>query len=143
MKFHLLDTARDPVTDTFHNAVSEGGVVEVGVYRVLYGYRVQAWYVAERGHCIAVNWCAGAEWHHVEHLYSLMLHCLSGIDEHQPRCLRVLPPCSRVKPYFKCADFLFELSPAIALAPGEIEPIALPPPPPLDPFIQAYFDRFK
>lgn len=139
MKFHLLDADLDPTTDCFNITRSEGGLVEVGVHRVIYGYRVQAWYHHHRGQFVDLNWCAGAEWGHVEYLYSLMLFCLSGIDEHEARCLRVLPPANNVKPYFKDIDFFFRLSPHIAMkCEGDVPLIALPPAPPIPAHLQAF-----
>jgi hypothetical protein len=91
MRFSAISDSLDSVTGTTHNCQSLGGHVEVGVYRVLFGWRVQAWHRGERGSTLTINWCAGGDWEAVGWPYSLLLGALAGIEE-SDSCLRALPP---------------------------------------------------
>jgi len=78
--------------------ISEGGVVHLGVYRVMYGFRVRAGRVADRWGC-TLDWCGGANWQDVERLYSLCLGILSQRDEANFSFERI-PTVSKVKPFY-------------------------------------------
>ena len=66
----LIPAPDDPYETMMTNRlVSENGLVEMGVYRVLYGYRVKAGFVGDAGSVL--DWCGGGNWKDVERLYSL------------------------------------------------------------------------
>ena len=93
----------DPDSMLFHRLVSENGLVEMGVYRVMYGYRVRAGFVGDMGSVL--DWCGGGNWKDVERLYSLC----KAILEQQPEtksCFNDLPPNSMIKPFYKDVDFV-------------------------------------
>ncbi len=87
----------------FCRRVSEGGTVEIGVYRVMYGYRVRAGFIGTLS-CI-LDWCAGGNWIEVESLYTMCLHILESRTEDQS-CFSGIPSHSTVKPYRNDHEFL-------------------------------------
>jgi hypothetical protein len=88
---------------TTNNMVSEKGTVEIGVWKVLFGFRVRAWFRGAGG--AALDWCAGGDWKNVERLYSIALAILSKREENEI-CFEGLPSCSKIKPFFHDADFI-------------------------------------
>jgi len=116
----------DPeITGQFHRLVSENGVIAIGVYRVMYGFRVRAGKAKDLMGC-TLDWCGGGNWQDVERLYSLAVSILSQREE-SPSCFDGLPTCSEVKPFF--LDECFTKTLAEAAGP-DLELIKLPPPPP-------------
>lgn len=96
--------AEDNIEEMLTNRlVSEKGLVEVGVYRVLYGFRVRAGFVGEMG--ATLDWCAGGEWLNVERLYSLCVAILSTREENRS-CFDGLPRFSSIKPFFNDEEFV-------------------------------------
>ena len=90
-------------TMLFHRQVSENGLVEIGVYRVAYGWRVRAGFVGE--YCCVLDWCGGGNWKDVERLYSLCYAILSDREESRD-CFEGIPPHSTVKPFYLDLDFV-------------------------------------
>lgn len=103
MKFN---SAPDDLHNTmlFHRKVSENGLVEMGVYRVMFGWRVRAGFVDDIGFCV-LDWCGGGNWTDVERLYSLCFAILSDREENR-QCFDDLPPVSMVKPFYLDLDFV-------------------------------------
>lgn len=87
----------------FHRVVSENNLIEIGVYRVMFGWRVRSGFTGA-GTCM-LDWCAGANWDDVERLYSLCYAILSKREENR-QCYDGVPPFSHVKPFFKDLSFL-------------------------------------
>jgi hypothetical protein len=111
MKF--LETQHDPGSvwsDWMNYRRSEGGGVHLGVYRVMYGFRVRAGYTGDLMGC-TLDWCGGANWKDVERLYSLCLAILSQKEEpgekwRNAEVFRGIPPHSNVKPFYNDPDFV-------------------------------------
>jgi len=108
----------DEYNQLTHRRVSMCGRVEIGVYRVLYGYRIRAGFVG----CPAceLDWCAGDDWLEVQVLYSICL----GILAQRPNaeeCFDHIPRSSAVKPYFRDARFVSRLRELLPV----VEPIKL------------------
>lgn len=87
--------------------VSECGKVEIGVYRVMYGFRVRAGYT-ESDEC-AIDWCAGANWLDVQTLFCLAVRILSHRDASED-CFRGIPASSQIKPFYRDIQFVTQLS---------------------------------
>lgn len=86
-----------------HCLTSENKLVEMGVYRVMYGFRVRAWFV-ENKFGVVLDWCGGGNWPDVERLYSLLVAILTNRPEDE-QCFDGLPPISMIKPFFKDERF--------------------------------------
>lgn len=93
----------DPFNSLIHRLVSENELVEIAVYRVLYGWRVRAGFVGSP--FVELDWCGGGNWKDVERLYSLCLAVLSKREEGLD-CFKELPMCSSVKPFYLDLDFV-------------------------------------
>lgn len=117
MKF--IQKPNNEWTGWTHYRVSEKGLVHVGVYRVMYGHRVRAGFVADKMGC-TLDWCGGANWKDVERLYSLCIGVLSRRDE-TPNCFEGIPQYSIIKPFYLDERFTRKV---IKLA-GEFEMISL------------------
>lgn len=83
--------------------ISDCGRVEIGVYRVMYGYRVRAGYVDSLR--AELDWCAGAYLTDLWCLFNMALAILSQRDS-GPECFKGIPRHSQVKPYYKDAEFV-------------------------------------
>jgi hypothetical protein len=92
----LLHSPNDPKTMMFHRLESENGLVEMGVYRVAYGWRVRAGFTG-KNFC-ELDWCGGGNWKDVERLYSLCCAILSNRKESSD-CFEDIPPHSTIKPF--------------------------------------------
>lgn len=96
MKFHLEEG------ELLHRRISENGLIEIGVYPVIYGYRIRAGFA---GYMVCeLDWCAGADWERVNRLYSIMMAILGQRPE-GPDCFDDLPSQSRVKPFYNDQAF--------------------------------------
>ena len=89
-----------------NRVVSDCGRVEIGVFRVMYGYRVRAGYVDSLG--CELDWCAGADMKDLWYLFNVALSILSQRDS-GPACFDGIPRFSQVKPYYNDAEFVAEL----------------------------------
>lgn len=93
--------------DYRNTLVSENRVVFVGLYKVMFGWRVRAGYCRDTYLC-ELDWCAGANWNDVERLYSLAVAILSKKEENHS-CFKDMPPFSNIKPFFNDAQFTYEV----------------------------------
>lgn len=98
MKFH-----KTPATeDLFLRVVDETNTIEIGIYRVLFGYRVRAGYIEKDG-CYKLDWCCG---NRIEDILWLYLACICILSQRDPEdCFEGLPPVSQIKPYFNDMEF--------------------------------------
>lgn len=110
-------------TGMFQRLVSENQLVEMGIYRVMFGYRVRAGFVGSKG--VELDWCGGGNWADVERLYAICKTILSKREENRD-CFENLPGQSEVKPFFNDISFTTK----VLTASGEltVEPLPLPPP---------------
>jgi hypothetical protein len=76
---------------------SENSVVSMGVHRVIFGWRVVAWYPGDTT-CLPVNWCCADQQAYVDTAYSALRNILEQREE-GPQALAGLIPVSRVKPF--------------------------------------------
>ena len=104
--------------DLRHRLVSENGLVEMGTYRVLFGWRVRAGFCGSS--CCALDWCAGGNFTDAERLYSLCKAILEKRPEDRS-CFDGLPPHSEIKPFFLDPAFM-EI---VSREAGEFELISL------------------
>jgi hypothetical protein len=75
---------------------SDTGVVSVGVFRVVFGWRVVAWFTGTD--YFNVNWCCGADPHAAQTVMRLLMAILANREE-GPDALADLPEM-RVKPFY-------------------------------------------
>lgn len=101
----------------FARLVSEDMKIEMGVYPVMFGYRIRAGYVNRM--TVELDWCAGANQNDVETFYSTMKHIIETKGT-----LEGIPTRSEIKPLMLDADFLISIGKLIE---GEFENIKLPP----------------
>lgn len=90
-------------TMLFHRLVSQNGLVEFGVYRVVYGWRVRACFVGDCG--ATLDWCGGGNWKDVERLYSIC-HAILVQREESRECFDGIPPWSHIKPFYLDLEFV-------------------------------------
>jgi hypothetical protein len=86
----------------YERLVSDDGSIEMGVYPVMFGYRVRAGFVG-RMSC-EIDWCGGAEQKQVEALYAIA----KNIIERKGNFINV-PIASKMKPYYNDIDFIMRL----------------------------------
>lgn len=86
----------------FNKLVSQNNLVEIGTYRVMFGYRVRAGFC--NNSCVNLDWCAGDDWENIQRLYSIALSILSKRNEDK-HCFEGLPMISKIKPFFLDNDF--------------------------------------
>ncbi len=99
----FIEAEDDLYNKLFCRRTSSNYLIEIGVYRVLYGYRVRTGFVGAL--CCSLDWCAGENWSHVESLYSMCLAVLLSREENR-NCFDGVPPHSNMKPYFNDPEFL-------------------------------------
>lgn len=98
-----LISADDFTNELLFRQVSENNLIEMGVYRVMFGWRVRAGFC---GHSFCeLDWCAGGNWKDLERLYSLCQAILLKRDENN-NCFEGLPMISKIKPFFNDLEFL-------------------------------------
>lgn len=93
----------DDFNELLYRQVSENNLIEMGVYRVLFGWRVRAGFCGQ-AYC-QLDWCAGNNWKDAERLYSLC-HAILLQREENKDCFDGLPTISKVKPFFNDLEFL-------------------------------------
>jgi hypothetical protein len=86
----------------YQRIVSEDGKIEIGIHPVMFGFRVRAGYVGNPW--VHLDWCGGADHSAVEILYSMAKNILEAKGD-----FRDLPPCSKVKPFYKDPSFIAEV----------------------------------
>lgn len=99
----FIEAEDDLYNKLFCRRISSNFLIEIGVYRVLYGYRVRAGFIGAL--CSNLDWCAGANWSHVESLYTMCLAVMTSREENR-NCFDGIPTHSNVKPYFNDPEFL-------------------------------------
>jgi hypothetical protein len=99
----LTPAEDDDRTMMTHRLISENQLIEMGVYRVAYGWRVRAGFV--NAACCELDWCGGGIWKDVERLYSLCYAVLEKRNESRSAFLG-LPSSSRVKPFYLDLEFV-------------------------------------
>lgn len=102
MKFHPVPN--DDENGLTHCLHSENDHVRIGVWRVMYGFRVRAGYLHDLGGC-TLDWCAGGNWKDVERLYSLCAAILSQRDESED-VFKGIPRISAIKPFYSDTEFV-------------------------------------
>jgi hypothetical protein len=114
-----LVAVEDDLSECLSNVrYSDDGRIEIGVYRVAFGWRVRAGF---RGSvAFELDWCGGGEWSDVEALYSIAKAILEKRSTDRD-CFRGIPGSSTRKPYFNDEKFVTTI---LRLA-GEVEPIKL------------------
>lgn len=83
----------------FQRLVSEDGKIEMGVYPVMFGFRVRAGYIGGMG--FEMDWCGGADQGQVELLYSLAKNILENKGH-----FKGIPERSNIKPFFNDQEFV-------------------------------------
>jgi hypothetical protein len=111
----------DDKTYLFERRISENGLIEIGVYPVMFGYRVRAGFAGSQSY--ELDYCGGADQKMVELLYSATLTMLSQKEENYNAFDDILA-CSKIKPYFNDAEFTAWL---LERAGKDIKPIQLRP----------------
>jgi hypothetical protein len=84
--------------------VSENGLIWIGIYVVMFGFRVRAGFTRDLYSCSVIDYCAGDSPVHVELLYS-MTHAILSKREENDLAFDGMPERSEIKPYFNDPDF--------------------------------------
>lgn len=100
----LIEAPDDDRNHIYHRLVSEDGKVFMGIYPVVFGFRVRAGFVGE-GY-VHLDWCCGSESYYIAIAYVAMRHLLSKKDSEDRQLFRDIPSHSRIKPYFNDAEFI-------------------------------------
>jgi len=103
----LNDTPDDLENQMLQRKVSANGLIEIGLYPVMFGVRVRAGFVGS--HYSHLDWCAGASPEHIQSLYKIAVTILEARSEDR-FCFNGIPGVSRVKPYFNDPEFLKEIA---------------------------------
>lgn len=98
MKFHKAP----PTEDLFLRVVDETNTIQIGIYPVLFGYRVRAGYVDDKWG-VNLDWCGGDRIEYITWLYLALILILS--QREPENCFEGLPPVSQIKPYFNDLPF--------------------------------------
>ena len=102
MKFHKAP----PTEDLFLRVVDETNTIQVGIYPVLFGYRVRAGRVDDKWG-VNLDWCCGADFEFILWLYRA---CITLLSSREPdTCFDGLPPISQIKPAFNDKDFMVQI----------------------------------
>lgn len=99
---------------------SEDGKIEMGVYPVMFGYRVRAGYV-DSGY-YNLDWCCGANQGLVEWVYAALKTILENRDTSNP--FEGLLIASNIKPLYLDIEFMKWLVKTVGI---DVDPISLPP----------------
>jgi len=86
-------------SEVYQRLVSEDGKIEMGIYPVMYGYRVRAGYVGSM--CCELDWCGGDDQSQLELLYSICKNILESKGNFSN-----IPIRSEIKPFYKDAEFV-------------------------------------
>lgn len=113
----LLKPIPDRHTDLLFNIVSDGKI-EMGIHRVMYGYRIRAGYVGEGW--VNWDWCCGDNSFLVSLTYGVARTLLTeGVD------FQEVPSHSKVKPWNKDEAFMWALDTKLKEVQPEIKLIEL------------------
>lgn len=83
--------------------LSENNVVEIGIYPVMYGYRVRAGFVSDPVWSM-IDYCGGNDQVNVEILYGAVLKLLENRTEQNP--FIGLHANNRIKPFYRDEQFM-------------------------------------
>lgn len=103
--------------------VSENGLVEIGVFRVLYGFRIRAGFTSNKTNS-RTDWCCGADWILVQAMYTILFSILELREENET-CFEGIPRYSEIKPCYKDPEFqasLKSLAPRVSLVAILLDP---------------------
>lgn len=103
---NLKPALDDLETMVIHRMISENGIVEIGVYKVIFGWRVRAGFCGD-AFC-QIDWCGGDNWENVERLFSICHSILTKRDEDK-NCFNGIPETSRIKPFYNDLNFLIDV----------------------------------
>jgi len=87
----------------YQRLVSEDGKIEMGIYPVMFGYRVRAGYIGSM--FCELDWCGGDDQAQLEILYSIA----KNIIEHN-NSFEGVPTNSIIKPFYKDAEFVKKIN---------------------------------
>lgn len=104
----------------FYHHASEGGLVHLAIFPVLYGFRVRAWLDGDDE--ATLDWCCGDNAIFVSGAFSAAHAILSGRAEDRS-VFDGVPRCSDPRPYFKDLAFMDEI---FRLAGPDFQPISIP-----------------
>lgn len=96
----------------YQRLVSNDGTIEMGIYPVIFGYRVRAGYVDSMS--FELDWCGGDDHSQVELLYSIAKNIL----EHK-NSFNGIPTFSKIKPFYKDEEFVTQIK-SLVTKPFEI-----------------------
>lgn len=113
---NLFKAEDDPHgTGLTQRMVSENGLVEMGVYPVLFGSRIRAGFVGEP--CCVLDWCCGdSEKHLLSHYTAVYLYLRRRSEDRS--CFDGLPEVSSVKPCWRDEEFEKRLTKAMLSTPN-------------------------
>ena len=95
MNFILAEDSED----LYQRLVSEDGKIEMGIYPVMYGYRVRAGYVGSM--ICQLDWCGGDDQGQLELLYSIAKNILEFKGS-----FTGVPDRSNIKPFYNDKEFV-------------------------------------
>lgn len=99
MKFHKAPST----PDLFLRVVDETNTIQIGIYRVMFGYRVRAGRVDDK-FGVNLDWCGGDQIDNIVWLYNT---CITILSQREPdNCFEGLPPVSQIKPAFNDKEFI-------------------------------------
>lgn len=99
----------------FQRLVSEDGKREMGIYPVIFGYRVRAGYIGDS--YVYLDWCGGDDQTQIELLYSIAKNILENQDN-----FKGIPSNSKIKPFYRDEEFFNTIQ---SLVTGPLEIIKL------------------
>lgn len=80
--------------------VSDDGLIHLGIYPVLYGFRVRAGYTTDMNF-YEIDWCGGSSTAQVKRLFDMAVDAIV-----QNGSLKGFPTTSRIKPFFNDLEFI-------------------------------------
>lgn len=107
---------REDGHDLFLRRIWPEANVEIGKYRVMYGYRLRSGYIDED--FVELDICCGRDRNAYNEMQNIVLTIMNYNGPENP--YKDMPPYSRVKPYWNDAEFVHEMKRLynVALAAG-------------------------
>lgn len=100
-----LNPVKYSVRKGYHfHLISENKIVELGVRRVAFGYKISAGF-CDNKYNTEIDWSVGENWSDVEKLYSLIKAILSQREESLD-CFKDIPGRSDMQPFYKDLNFV-------------------------------------
>lgn len=97
----------EPTENFIFREISENEIVEIGVYPVLFGFRVRAGFI--KNDFFHIDWCCGNNQFVIERMFTILKLILEKREE-DAYCFRLLLPNSKIKPFYNDPDFVIWLS---------------------------------